>query len=110
MTSAKELFLKPDPTGGQSLCQWWTTISHDDRFHKVLMTVRAHLLENGITEAQIAGVALTIEALLTLTDNEPEGLGIIPSPGLHHHNPKKEYPELAAALAKQKTKTTKIED
>ena len=83
MTQAKALFLKPDKDG-QSLAQWWVAIARDDRFDRVLLHLRASLLESAPTPEEQRGIQLALDNLLTLADNENQTIPF-PSPGLHHH-------------------------
>lgn len=89
MTTAKTLFLKPDPKGGESLALWWTRISHDDRFLEVLTYARADMMEGKPKQEEMVGAENLAQTLLTLSDNPDLGTEI-PTPGIVHRiEPKK---------------------
>lgn len=84
MTSTQLLFHRKDPDGKQSLSQWWANIVHDDRFDRVVLFVRAELMERQIPQEQVKGAEMVLGILSTIADN-PEEYNDFPSPGLHHH-------------------------
>lgn len=84
MTSAKALFQSKKP-GELSLAEWWVSVIHDARFPSVLACTRAHIMESQpLTQDQVRGTELAMTTLMTLAENEDEGSGYLPQPGLIH--------------------------
>ena len=77
--NAKTLFMQ-----NKDLAPFWNTTAHDSKFEYVLAFARAEFLETQPTQEEIRGAERFIRLLQTLGENEPEGTGELPSPGLHH--------------------------
>lgn len=91
MTNAKQLFLRKDRDGKQSVSQWWASVIHDERFDMVLTCARAEIMEMTPTQSQIEGAAMFSATLMSLSENEPD-FTEFPTPGLHHKMPEKTFP------------------